>query len=219
MRILIVEDDQLLAQGLLKTLRHEGYTADHCGNGRSALIAIDMADSDLVILDLGLPDMDGIDILKHIRKRQAMLPVLVLTARDSTDDKIKGLDLGADDYLVKPFEVSELLARLRVMTRRNGQFASSQLVIGDVALNLAANTVTVGEGQLELPRKEYMVLKALMENPGRIQSREQLETKLYQWGEEVSSNAVEVHIHHLRKKLPESFIKTVRGIGYIVGKA
>lgn len=219
MRILIVEDDQLLAQGLLKTLRHEGYTADNCANGRSALIAIDMADSDLVILDLGLPDMDGIDILKHIRKRQAMLPVLVLTARDSTDDKIKGLDLGADDYLVKPFEVSELLARLRVMTRRNGQFASSQLVIGDVALNLAANTVTVGEEQLELPRKEYMVLKALMENPGRIQSREQLETKLYQWGEEVSSNAVEVHIHHLRKKLPESFIKTVRGIGYIVGKA
>ncbi|MBE0366030.1 two-component system, OmpR family, response regulator [Pseudoalteromonas ulvae UL12] len=219
MRILIVEDDQLLAQGLLKTLRHEGYTADHCANGRSALIAIDMAESDLVILDLGLPDMDGIDILKHIRKRQAMLPVLVLTARDSTDDKIKGLDLGADDYLVKPFEVSELLARLRVMTRRNGQFASSQLVIGDVVLNLAANTVAVREEQLELPRKEYMVLKALMENPGRIQSREQLETKLYQWGEEVSSNAVEVHIHHLRKKLPDSFIKTVRGIGYIVGKA
>ena len=219
MRILIVEDDQLLAKGLLKTLRHEGYTADHCANGRSALIAIDMAESDLVILDLGLPDMDGINILKHIRKRQAMLPVLVLTARDSTDDKIKGLDLGADDYLVKPFEVSELLARLRVMTRRNGQFASSQLVIGDVVLNLAANTVAVREEQLELPRKEYMVLKALMENPGRIQSREQLETKLYQWGEEVSSNAVEVHIHHLRKKLPDSFIKTVRGIGYIVGKA
>ncbi|ATC97030.1 response regulator [Pseudoalteromonas tunicata] len=219
MRVLIVEDDQLLAQGLLHTLRHEGYSADHCATAKSALFAIDMAEADLIILDLGLPDMDGLALLKQVRKKYATLPVLVLTARDGTDDKIKGLDLGADDYLAKPFEVTELLARLRVMTRRIGKFASSTLEVGDVALNLAANTVVSAGTGLELPRKEYMVLKALMEHPGRIQSREQLETKLYQWGEEVSSNAVEVHIHHLRKKLPEGFIKTVRGIGYIVGKA
>jgi DNA-binding response OmpR family regulator len=219
MRVLIVEDDQLLAQGLLHTLRHEGYSADHCATAKSALFAIDMAEADLIILDLGLPDMDGLALLKQVRKKYATLPVLVLTARDGTDDKIKGLDLGADGYLAKPFEVTELLARLRVMTRRIGKFASSTLEVGDVALNLAANTVVSAGTGLELPRKEYMVLKALMEHPGRIQSREQLETKLYQWGEEVSSNAVEVHIHHLRKKLPEGFIKTVRGIGYIVGKA
>ncbi|SFB96978.1 response regulator [Pseudoalteromonas denitrificans] len=218
MRILLVEDDTLFAQGLIQSLRNEGYSADHCANGKSALLAIDMKEADLIILDLGLPDMDGIDILKHQRRTQPLTPVLILTARDSTDDKIRGLDLGADDYLVKPVDPKELLARLRVMARRLGQFGSSTLEVEGIALNLANNTVEFDGKVLDLPKKEYMVLKALMENTGRIQSREQLEIKLYQWGEEVSSNAVEVHIHHLRKKLPTKFIKTVRGIGYIVGK-
>jgi len=218
MRILLVEDDELFANGLIESLRFEGYCADFCNNGKSALLAIDMKEADLIILDLGLPDIDGIEILKHLRKTQPLIPVLILSARDSTDEKIKGLDLGADDYLTKPVVPKELLARLRVISRRLGQFSSSTLIVNEIELSLVNNTVKFENDTLDLAKKEYMVLKALMENAGRIQSREQLEIKLYQWGEEVSSNAVEVHIHHLRKKLPNKFIKTVRGIGYIVGQ-
>jgi DNA-binding response OmpR family regulator len=218
MRILLVEDDHQLANALKKALKNEGFSVDWVDNGKQAIHAFSMNETDLAIVDLGLPDIDGTQVIKTIRKQHIMTPVLILTARDSLDDKVKGLDLGADDYLVKPFEMTELFARLRVVERRLGTAASSLVIIGDVTLDAQAHTIMVKDEYLTLSRKEYMVLKVLMESAGRIQSRSQLETHLYEWGEEVASNAVEVHVHHLRKRLPNGFIKTIRGVGYTVGK-
>jgi DNA-binding response OmpR family regulator len=219
MRILLVEDDIQLAIALHHSLRNEGFTANHVNCGKAALLTVQANECDMLILDLGLPDMDGLSLLKQLRRTKHNLPVLILTARDSTEDKIKGLDQGADDYLAKPFEVSELIARLRVIERRLGTATSSVIQIAKVSLDSASHMLTVDEQPVDLSRKEFMLLKVLMEQAGRIQSREQLESKLYEWGEEVSSNAVEVHIHHLRKKLPEGFIKTIRGVGYSVAKS
>ncbi|WP_438863127.1 response regulator [Neptunicella sp.] len=218
MRILLVEDDRQLAEGLQKSLRSEGFAVDWVDSGKNAIHAAGMGECDMVILDLGLPDLDGIEVLKAIRKQKSGTPVLVLTARDSTQDKIQGLDYGADDYLVKPFEPSELFARLRVFERRLGTANSSLIEINEVCLDTAAHSVMLAGKPVDASRREYMVLKALMENAGRIQSREQLESKLYEWGEEVASNVIEVHIHNLRKKLPPQFIKTIRGVGYSVNK-
>ncbi|MEM0514797.1 response regulator [Pseudoalteromonas sp. YIC-827] len=216
MRLLLVEDDVIVNEGLSRTLAHEGYAVESvtCLAEARPMVAHD--DVDLVILDLGLPDGDGLSLLADIKRRAKPLPVLILTARDSLDDKIQGLDLGADDYLVKPFAVDELLARLRVLGRRVSGVTSSLLQCGSVKMDLGAHQVSVDGALLNLPRKEYMLLKALMENQGRVQSKEQLEQKLYQWGEELGSNAIEVHIHHLRKKLPTKMIKTLRGIGYVL---
>jgi two-component system OmpR family response regulator len=219
MRLLLVEDDVQLADGLQKSLRREGYVVNHVATGREALHTVSVGECDAVILDLGLPDMDGITVLKKIRDGKDPVPVLVLTARDTLDDKIKGLDLGADDYIAKPFDMAEFFARLRVVERRLGTVNAAIVKIGDVTIDTAAHRVLVQDQEIEFSRKEYMVLKALMEQAGRIQSREQLESKLYDWGEEVASNAVEVHIHHLRKQLPAQFIKTVRGVGYTVSKS
>ncbi|MFT4939608.1 MAG: DNA-binding response OmpR family regulator [Paraglaciecola sp.] len=219
MRILLVEDDIQLATALHHSLRCEGFTANHVHNAKAALLTVQASECDMLILDLGLPDMDGLSLLKQLRQAKHNLPVLILTARDSTEEKIKGLDQGADDYLAKPFEVSELIARLRVIERRLGTASTSIIEIGKVSLDSAAHVLTVGNQLIDLARKEFMLLKVLMEQAGRIQSREQLESKLYEWGEEVSSNAVEVHIHHLRKKIPEGFIKTIRGVGYSVAKS
>jgi DNA-binding response OmpR family regulator len=216
MRILLVEDDLPLARALHQSLRTEGFIANHVADAKSALLTIDTNECDMLILDLGLPDMDGLTLLKQIRKKNVALPVLILTARDSIEDKIKGLDQGADDYLSKPFDVNELIARLRVIERRLGTATSSTITIGEVRLDCASHELSVAEQPVELSRKEFMLLKVLLEQAGRIQSREQLESKLYEWGEEVASNAVEVHIHHLRKKLPEAFIKTIRGVGYSI---
>ncbi|WP_151173871.1 response regulator [Pseudoalteromonas ruthenica] len=216
MRLLLVEDDALLNQGLTRTLSNEGYAMESVSDLASARAYIASDDIDMVILDLGLPDGDGLTLMSQIKGRKKPLPVLILTARDSLDDKIKGLDLGADDYLVKPFEVDELLARLRVLSRRISGVTSSLLRCAALRLDLAAHQAWVDEQPLSLPRKEYMLLKALMENQGRVLSKEQLEQKLYQWGEELGSNAIEVHIHHLRKKLPANMIKTLRGIGYVL---
>ncbi|KJY95819.1 response regulator [Pseudoalteromonas ruthenica] len=216
MRLLLVEDDALLNQGLTRTLSNEGYAMESVSDLASARAYIASDDIDMVILDLGLPDGDGLTLMSQIKGRKKPLPVLILTARDSLDDKIKGLDLGADDYLVKPFEVDELLARLRVLSRRISGVTSSLLRCAALRLDLAAHQAWVEEQPLSLPRKEYMLLKALMENQGRVLSKEQLEQKLYQWGEELGSNAIEVHIHHLRKKLPANMIKTLRGIGYVL---
>jgi two-component system OmpR family response regulator len=229
MRILLVEDDMPLANALQKSLQSEGFVVNHVNQGKLALNALSTPDQDMIILDLGLPDIDGLDVLKQLRNQKSSLPVIILTARDSVESKVKGLDYGADDYLVKPFEIRELMARLRVIERRLGTASSSLICVGKVKLDTFAhkvlidetdaNTANHSELEIHFSKKEFMVLKALMENAGRILSREQIESKLYHWGEEVSSNAVEVHIHKLRKSLPDKFIQNVRGVGYIINNA
>jgi len=216
MQVLLIEDDPALAQALTQTLKREGFTVNHLAEGKQGILAVQTELPDIVILDLGLPDIDGTEVLKAIRIESADLPVLVLTARTSLDDKVKGLDLGADDYLAKPFEVDELLARLRVFERRASTLKHAGLTIGEVSIDSASHQVTVSGEPIDFSRREFMLLKAMMENSGRVQTRDSLESKLYSWGEEVSSNTIEVHIHHLRKKLPNQFIQTLRGIGYIV---
>lgn len=218
MQILLVEDDLLLADGVRTGLRREGFTVNHVATGKAALHTFRAEKPEIVILDLGLPDMDGLDVLKQLRAGDKGPSVLILTARDATEDKVSGLDLGADDYLVKPFEMPELLARLRALERRSTAAQTSKISIGSVVLDTLTHRVSVDGQELELPRREFMLLKALMENPGRILSRESLEKKLYGWGEELSSNSIEVHIHHLRKKVQTDFIKTVRGVGYTVSR-
>jgi two-component system OmpR family response regulator len=225
MRILLVEDDLPLASALQRSLQSEGFVVNHVNQGKLALNALSTPDQDMVILDLGLPDMDGLDVLKQLRNKKSSLPVIILTARDSTESKVNGLDYGADDYLVKPFNIQELMARLRVIERRLGTATSSLICVGKVKLDTFAHKVFVcetdtnSEIEIHFSKKEFMVLKALMENAGRILSREKIESKLYHWGEEVLSNAVEVHIHKLRKSLPNKFIQNVRGVGYIINNA
>lgn len=218
MRILLVEDDIPLALALQQSLRHEGFVVNHVENGKNALSVLAIPEHDMVILDLGLPDMDGLSVLKTLRAKKQTIPVIILTARDTIEQRVQGLDFGADDYLVKPFDINELLARLRVIERRLGTCDSAIIIINEVRLDSTAHRVFLDEKEVNCPKKEYMVLKALMENAGRIQSREQIESRLYEWGEEVVSNAVEVHIHNLRKKLPKNFIQTVRGVGYSISK-
>lgn len=216
MRLLLIEDDVHLANGLRESLRNQGYSADIVFNGREGLLAIRSGDFDSVILDLGLPDIDGLAVLKQAKQINKNLPVLILTARDGIENKVKGLDLGADDYLAKPFSMEELFARLRVIERRIGTHVSSIIKHNHVELDTQAHTITVQGSEENFSRREYMIIKSLLENKGRIQSKEQLENKLYEWGEEVASNTVEVHISNIRKKLPKNFIKTVRGVGYVV---
>ena len=218
MQILLVEDDRPLAFSLQTALRKQGYAVNHVEKGEACLHVVATEEPDIVILDLGLPDMDGLKVLKKIRHTSTTLPVLLLTARDSIDDKVMGLDCGADDYLAKPFEMTELLARLRVLERRLSTVKSTQITIGNVSLDAATQVVIQQDHELELSRKEYMLLKNLMENAGKVLTRATLETRLYSWGEEVCSNALEVHVHHLRKKLGADFIKTVRGVGYKVNQ-
>lgn len=217
MRLLLVEDDQSLSRAVEQALSGQGYAIDAVGSVEAALFLLEQAPQDAVVLDLGLPDGDGIDVLKHIRKRWAALPVLILTARDSIDDRVRGLDGGADDYLTKPFEIPELVARIRAITRRASGRSDNVIAIGNITLNLAAQQVSLAGDLIELSGKEYRVLHTLMEHRGRLMTREQIETSLYAWGDEVGSNTVEVYIHGLRKKLGKDFIKTVRGIGYGVG--
>ncbi len=219
MRVLLVEDDQALAQGVQLALSSQGFAVNHVSTGAAALSSIRSGDCDAVVLDLGLPDMDGLDVLKQTRHKFPRLPVLVLTARDGVDDRIRGLDLGADDYLVKPFALPELFARLRVIERRLGTASSHLITVGNVVLDSTAHQVQVDGEALTLSRREYVLLKLLLESAGRIKTREQIEASLYAWGEEVASNALEVHISNLRKKLPKDFIKTVRGVGYSVSAA
>jgi DNA-binding response OmpR family regulator len=218
MQILLVEDDVSLADGLQTALKREGFAVNHVATGKSAISTLSTDTPEIVILDLGLPDMDGLEVLERLRSGEKGPPVMVLTARDTTEDKVSGLDLGADDYLAKPFEMAELLARLRALERRITAVQTSKISIGPVVLDTLTHKVSVDGNELGLPRREFMLLKALMENPERIHSKESLETKLYGWGEELSSNSIEVHIHHLRKKIQKEFIKTVRGVGYTVRK-
>lgn len=217
MRILLIEDDQSLADGIATALQHAGYAVDRAEQGKAGISLAQAARPDVVILDLGLPDMDGLDVLKSLRGKSVSSSVLILTARDDLASKIQGLDAGADDYLTKPFAVDELLARLRALERRAGLGLSAEIQIGDVTINLASHEVVRAGEPIKLSRREFSLLRALAERPGHILSREQLEDKLYSWGEEVSSNTVDVHIHNLRKKIYPEFIQTIRGVGYKLG--
>lgn len=216
MQLLLVEDDRPLASGLQKALMGQGFTVNHVETGRAALHVLATDPPDLVVLDIGLPDVSGLDVLKTLRRQGVTVPIILLTARDSVDDKVVGLDTGADDYLAKPFEMTELLARLRVIERRLNKLQSNRITIGNVSLDTAEQRLWVNDEEVELPRREYMLLKNLMENAGRVQTRAVLESRLYSWGEEVASNALEVHVHHLRRKLGNDFIRTIRGVGYKV---
>ncbi len=216
MQILLVEDDVSLASGLVTSLSREGFIVNHVESGGYALMMIKTDKPDIVMLDLGLPDMDGLTVLKLIRQQDNELPILVLTARAAVEEKVVGLDLGADDYLAKPFEMSELLARLRVLERRLSSQKQSNIVIGTVVMDTKHQQVQVNGKIVDLSRREYMLLKVLMENADRVQTRHSMESRLYRWDEELASNALEVHIHHLRKKLPNHFISTVRGVGYTI---
>jgi len=220
MRILLIEDDNSLGDGIVTALRREGYAVDWVRAGAEALASIAAARPDMVILDLGLPDMDGVALLSRLRQLEfrntAALPVLILTARHSIEDKIKGLDAGADDYLTKPFAQAELFARLRALERRGGLATSAEIRIGEVTLNLAGHTASCGDRDVVLSRREFALLRVLMERPGTLFTRAQLEQKLYSYGDEISSNSIDVHIHNLRKKLLPDFIKTVRGVGYLI---
>ena len=216
MRVLLVEDDAMIGESIRKGLRHEGYVVDWVQDGRAAEIAIESEPYALVLLDLGLPRKDGIAVLASIRGRTDRVPVLILTARDAVADRVKGLDAGADDYLVKPFDLDELTARMRAVLRRHAGRAEPIVKHGALTLNPVTHEVTYRGQPIPVSVREFALLQALLERPGAALSRGQLEERLYGWGEEVASNSVEVHIHNLRKKLGESAIRTVRGVGYSI---
>ena len=220
MRLLLVEDDPALGEGIRVALKPEGYTVDWVQDGRSALHALTHERFDLAILDLGLPDMDGLDVLRRLRECQQAVPVLVLTARDATSDRIQGLDAGADDYLIKPFEVGELTARLRALLRRSFGRPQPVLEHGGVRLDPVSQEVSCRGDVVTLQRKEFLLMHQLMSQPGRVLTRDRLEEVLYGWSESAAeSNALEVHIHHLRRKLYPELIRTVRGVGYRIDPA
>jgi two-component system, OmpR family, response regulator QseB len=216
MRILLAEDDLLLGDGLRAGLRQLGFQVDWVRDGEAAERELRAEPYSAAVLDLGLPRMDGMEVLAAIRRAGCATPVLVLTARDAVPDRIRGLDLGADDYVIKPVDLNELAARLRALVRRAHGQPQECLEVQDVVLDPAARSVTRAGIPMLLPAREFDLLHALMLNAGRVLSREQLEQHLYSWGREVESNAVEVHIHHLRRKLGNALIQTVRGVGYLV---
>ena len=218
MRILLVEDDASLALGLRQALERAGYAPEHVADGVAAVAALAHNRFDLAILDLGLPRLDGIDVLAQVRRGGSVLPVLVLSARDAVRDRIKALDLGADDYLIKPFDVDELLARVRVLERRRAGLPVNQLRFGDLELDLAGMSVSWKNARIELQLREFMLLKRLVEQPNKVFSRTELEESLYGWGEGVASIAIDVYVHHVRRKTDPDLIKTVRGLGYRIGQ-
>jgi DNA-binding response OmpR family regulator len=221
MRVLVIEDDALLGDAIQAGLKQSGYAVDWMKDGVSADQALGTEPYAAVVLDLGLPRMSGLEVLRRLRSRNApqhnkQVPVLILTAMDSVEDRIKGLDAGADDYLTKPFDLGELAARLRALVRRASGTAAPLLKVAGVELDAAAHRVLYRNQPVELPAREFAVLHALMLNAGRVLSRARIEEQLYSWGEEVESNAVEVYIHHLRRKLFPELIATIRGVGYLI---
>ena len=216
MRVLLVEDDEMLGRAVLQALHDASYAVDWVVDGAKASAALERHDFELVLLDLGLPGRDGLEVLRRLRAAGDVTPVLILTARDSVDARIEGLDIGADDYLGKPFAVGELLARLRALVRRQAGAPSTRLSNGVLALELASKVAVVDGVEQSLSHREFALLQALMLRPGAVLSRAQLEQKIYGWGEEVESNAVDVIIHGLRRKLGSERIRNVRGLGWMV---
>jgi two-component system OmpR family response regulator/two-component system response regulator QseB len=218
MRLLLAEDDALLGDGLQAGLRQAGFQVDWVRDGVAAEHALAGGTYAALVLDLGLPRRSGEELLARLRAKGARLPVLILTARDGVGDRVRGLDAGADDYLVKPADLQELAARLRALVRRARGEASPRLRAGAVELDPATREVTLKGTRVMLQPREFALLHELMLNAGRALSRQQLEERLYAWGEEIGSNAVEVHVHHLRRKLGPDVVRTVRGVGYLVAR-
>ncbi len=218
MRLLLVEDDQLLGEGLKAILDEEGYAVDLIQDGNEAEYAIGLEPYEMVILDIGLPGQSGIDVLQKVRNAGNNVPIIMLTARDTFKDRVVGLDKGADDYIVKPFDSDELCARIRTINRRVHGRSAPILEHGSIAVDLAGRAVTKDGVMVDLSAKEFAVLQELLENAGRVLSKAQLERSIYPWDAEPGSNAVEVYIHHLRQKLGKDLIRTIRNVGYIVDK-
>jgi len=218
MRVLLVEDDALLGDGIRAGLKQSGFAVDWAQDGLAAKLALETEAYALLILDLGLPKLSGTDLLNWLRGRELKLPVLILTARDRVSDRVAGLNAGADDYLIKPFDLDELIARLNALLRRSASPVTLTLQHAGIELVPATHQVSKNGQAIELSAREFSLLHELLANVGRVLSREQLENHLYGWGEEVESNSVEVHIHHLRKKLGPELIRTLRGVGYVIDK-
>ncbi|MGJ4917972.1 response regulator transcription factor [Bradyrhizobium oligotrophicum] len=219
MRVLLVEDDAMIGAAVSQALKDAAYAVDWVRDGQLAIDAVRSETYDIALLDLGLPEIDGLEILRKVRSGGARLPVIILTARDALDDRIRGLDLGADDYLIKPFEIGELLARMRAVTRREGSGAAPILTNGKLQLDPATREASYFEEKAVLSAREFALLRALLARPGTILSRGELEGHIYGWSEEVESNAVEFLIHAVRKKLGNTSIRNVRGVGWMVDRS
>ncbi len=220
MRVLLVEDDELLGDGIRTGLKHYGHTIDWVKDGKSAndVLSTSYENFDIIVLDLGLPKLSGLDVLRRLRERNSSTPVIILTARETIEDRIKGLDAGADDYIAKPFDLDELCARMRALQRRSKSRAKPLITYGEISLDPASHVVTLNDEPIMISRREFSLLQKLLENSGRVISREQLNQTLYGWGENIDSNALEVHIHNLRKRFGTKLIRTIRGVGYMVEK-
>jgi two-component system OmpR family response regulator len=218
MRTLLVEDDRMIGRAIEHALRDAAYAVDWVTDGETALESANAETYDIVLLDLGIPKLDGLAVLRQLRKKPEKLPVIVISARDGVDDRIRGLDLGADDYIVKPFEIRELLARMRAVARRQGSGAPAVLTNGLVSLDPATHEARAAKGSCELTTREFALLQALLTRPGTILSREDLERHIYGWNEAVESNAVEYLIHAVRRKLGTDVIRNVRGAGWMVAR-
>jgi two-component system OmpR family response regulator/two-component system response regulator QseB len=212
----LVEDDKLLGDGVQAGLTQSGFNVDWVRDGIAAELALKTGEFAGVVLDLGLPRLSGLELLQRLRRGGDKVPVLILTARDRVEDRIKGLDGGADDYVIKPFDLHELAARLRALVRRSRGEAAPKLCVGGIELDAAARSVSFRGLPVELSQREFALLQELMLNAGQVLSREQLAQRLYAWGEEIESNAIEVHVHHLRRKLAPELLRTVRGVGYMM---
>ena len=218
MRILLAEDDRMIGASVQKGLRQDGFTVDWVQDGRAAELALTEGVHDVLLLDLGLPRKQGLEVLEAMRRRGDTRPVLIVTARDAVADRVAGLDAGADDYVVKPFALDELAARIRALLRRRSGRADPVLAYGDIELRPATRETRVRGEPVALSPREFAILEALLARPGAVLSRAQLEEKLYGWEDEVESNAVEVHLHGLRRKLGAELIRNVRGVGWMIGK-
>ena len=216
MRLLLVEDDAMVGEAVRQGLLQDGFAVDWLRDGRSAELAVANGVYDLLLLDLGLPNKEGIEVLRTLRQKGDGIPVIILTARDAVADRIRGLDTGADDYVVKPFDLDEIAARIRALLRRRSGRANIAMKVGRVTLDPATHEVACDGKSIPLSQREFALLAALLDRPGVVLSRERLEEKLYGWGEEVASNTVEVYVHALRRKLGQDFIKNIRGVGYVV---